>query len=169
MKQLLIWSSEVDIDEEGWLEFVRDYEEANDVSLSDAEKYCFCRELNDDYLDFERDNLNIPLDGDILILADLGLWDGRRSAYKLTNRSNVRDILCSQCDGEIKFYCDGKDICADEYHHDGCNHYIYREIAKPDTIDNFLCKVLDGTYSRRSLNYYTKSLAPKVAEVYGFV
>ena len=41
-------------------------------------------EINNRYLDDERVNLNIQLDQPILVIADLGLWNGRRPGYQET-------------------------------------------------------------------------------------
>ena len=50
--------------------------------LSDDERYYKMLEINDTYLDDERANLSIQLSQPILVIADLGLWNGRRSGYK---------------------------------------------------------------------------------------
>lgn len=39
-------------------------------------------ERNSEYLDDERMNLDIQLDKPILVIVDLGLWNGRYSGYK---------------------------------------------------------------------------------------
>lgn len=121
----------------------------------------------DYYLDDERFNLDIPTDGRILVIADLGLWDGRRQGYKIINR-NVSDILYDEADF-VEWYSDGYNIKATAYHHDGTNYYEYREIREDKNIDNLLDAIYNGEeITRRKLNYYTKSIHPYVAEVYGW-
>ena len=50
-------------------------------------------ETNADYLSDERVNLNIQLSQPILVIADLGLWNGRRMGYKEIPSGNIRDCL----------------------------------------------------------------------------
>jgi len=122
---------------------------------------------NDLYLDDERANLDITLDNKILCIASMGLWNGRKQGYKiLTN--NIKDILYSDCD-YCSWYSDGYNIKAKLVHHDGTNYIEYREIKNNDNIDNLLNDIYNGkTISRARLNYYTKSILPKVSKVYGW-
>ena len=109
-----------------------------------------------------------PEEAAYVILADLGPSNGRRQGYKVIDSGNIKDILYSQSDGECKWYCNGYDICCDECHHDGTNHYIYREIRNEDNIDNFLDRIYDGEkITRRTINYYTRSIAKDIGSVYG--
>ena len=55
-------------------------------------------EINNDYLGDERMNLNIQLDRPILVIGDLGLWNGRRSGYKEIESGNIRDCLYADTD-----------------------------------------------------------------------
>ena len=172
VKKFDIWKSEIDLDEwQGFLEEDRevnpDFYEGRDPDAAAYDAVC---EENASYLDDERTNLNIQLEHPILIIADLGLWDGRRKAYKLIESGNIRDILYSQTNGmsECHWYCDGYNICCKEAHHDGTNHYTYREIRNEDNIDRFLEKLYYGKpYSASTLNHYTRSIAKDVARVYG--
>ena len=70
----LIWSN-YDIDYEDW----REYMEEEFPNLSEDERYQKMLEINDGYLDDERMNLNIQLSEPILLIADLGLWNGRHN------------------------------------------------------------------------------------------
>lgn len=73
----LIWSN-TDLNYEDW----RADLEAEYPELSEDERIERMYELNAVQLDDERTNLNIQLDMPILIIADLGLWNGRHSAYR---------------------------------------------------------------------------------------
>ena len=81
-----------------------------------------------DYLDDERVNLIIPLSQPILILADLGLWDGRHSGYKELNSGNIKDCLFSQYDYATWYVDKHGDFRCDVIHHDAqiisCTGYI---------------------------------------------
>ena len=91
----LIWSN-YDLDYADWKEGL---EEAY-PELTDEERYLLMYEINGDYLDDERSNLNIQLSQPILVIADLGLWTGHHSAYREINSGNIRDCLFSDRDIE---------------------------------------------------------------------
>jgi hypothetical protein len=119
------------------------------------------------YLEDERANLNILADGRILVIADLGLWNGRRQGYKILSK-RVSDILYDDADF-IEWYGDGHNIKATAAHHDGRNYYEYRVIREDRNIDNLLNAIYNGEeITRKKLNYYTKSLYKDVARVYGW-
>lgn len=125
------------------------------------------QELLDMYLEDERANLNVNADGRILIIADLGLWNGRRQGYKILGRK-VSDILSDDAD-YIEWYGDGHNIRATATHHDGTNYYEYRVIREDRNIDKLLDAIYNGEeITRKKLNYYTKSLYSDVAKVYGW-
>jgi hypothetical protein len=162
----VIWSN-YDLDIEDW----RDgYKECMgiDEPITDDDVYTFMEETNADYLDDERMNLDVETEGRILIIADLGLWHGRKSGYRILNNRNVNAVLQYNYD-YAEFYGDGKDLRGTEWHHDGVNYYTYREIREDRDIDKLLNAIYNGEeISRQKLNYYTKSLYPYVAERYGW-
>lgn len=130
------------------------------------------KDWRDDYkdkcLEDERWNLDKVVDGRILVVADLGLWNGRRSVYKIIDSGNIQDILSFTYD-YVEFYGDGYNIRGTEVHHDGTNYYLYRVIREDRNIDNLLSAIYNGEEITSSkLNYYTKSLYKPVAEVYGW-
>ena len=132
-------------------------------NMNDAED----PELQNMYLEDERQNLNIKTDGRILIIADLGLWNGRRQGYKILG-TKVSDILYDMAD-YIEWYGDGHNIKATAAHHDGTNYYEYRVIREDRNIDNLFDAIYNGeNITRKKLNYYTKSLYSYVAKVYGW-
>ncbi|MFR4143219.1 MAG: hypothetical protein ACLT1K_04205 [[Clostridium] leptum] len=74
----VIWSN-YGLDYEDW----RDDLEADYPDLSEDERISLMYEINGDYLDDERANLNVQLSQPILVVGDLGLWNGRRmEVYK---------------------------------------------------------------------------------------
>lgn len=120
------------------------------------------------WLDDERENLNIQLENPILVIADLGFWNGRRQGYKIIESGNIKDILYDECD-YVKWYSDGHNIKAIASHHDGTNYYEYREIRDRDKIENLLEQIYYGKQITRSkLNYYTRSIHPYIAKIYGW-
>ena len=106
--------------------------------------------------DVKRD-LNAHLDGKILVIANLGRWNGKFNGYKILN-NNLNSI-----------FSDGKNIRAEGYHHDGTNYYLFREIKDNVNID----KLTDAIYNNKEistevLSYYTKSLEPYVKYIFGW-
>ena len=69
----IIWSN-YDLDYEDW----KDDLEENYPELSEQERITLMYEINGDYLEDERTNLNVQLSAPILVIGDLGLWYGRR-------------------------------------------------------------------------------------------
>jgi hypothetical protein len=116
----------------------------------------------------EESNLYKQLDGRILAIASMGLWNGRKSGYKILG-NNLNEVLTSSigCD-EKEVYCDAYNVYAEGYHHDGRNYVEFREIREDRNIENLLDKIYSGQpVTRREINYYTKSLRPYVKAVYG--
>lgn len=130
----------------------------------------YLMELNPSYLEDERVNLNMQLPGRVIAIADLGLWNGRRCGYKIMT-DNLNNILQSHMNGssEICIYGDGNNIRADEFHHDGTNHYEYRMLLPHKDARVLLDAIQSGQeISRKTLNRYTRSLYPYVANIYGW-
>lgn len=171
MKKRMIWSN-MDLNIEDWRDGYKEYLEINDMDDADPNDedaiYEWMNETNDMYFDDEYANLNKKLDGRILVIADLGLWNGRKQGYKILG-NNVHDILYSGGGDYMEFYGDGYNIKGTVHHHDGTNHYLYRVIREDRNIDNLLDAIYNGEEITSSkLNYYTKSLYKNVAEIYGW-
>jgi len=119
-------------------------------------------------VDDERANLNIGLAGNILIIASLGLWSGRKSGYKIIS-NNIKDIFSTACGDSVKWYADGKNIKCEDHHHDGTNYYTYREIRENVDISKLTDKIYNNEeISEKEINKYTKSIRPYVAKTYGW-
>ena len=174
MKRHIIWSN-CDLKVDDWREAYAEFLEINDMDDDPEDEdaiYNYMVETNAEYLDDERMNLDKVVDGRILVIADLGLWYGRRSAYRLIESRNIKDILEVRHD-YAEFYSDGHNIRGIEHHHDGANFYEFRIVREDRNIDKLLNDLLNDIYdgkeiSRKKLNYYTKSLHKAVAEVYGW-
>lgn len=171
MKKHIIWSN-MNLNIEDWRDGYKEWLECNDIDDRDPNDedaiYEWMEETNQLYLDDERCNLDKEVDGRILVIADLGLWNGRHGGYKIIESCNIRDILYSDCD-YAEWYGDGYNIRCTAHHHDGTNHYLYRVIREDRNIDNLLDAIYRGEEITSSkLNYYTKSLYKNVAEIYGW-
>jgi hypothetical protein len=163
----IIWSNR-NLNLEDWEDCFKELEEERKKELTESEKYDEMYELNNQYLEDERMNLNIQLDNSILVMGDLGLWDGRRQGYKIIKSGNIADILYTDCE-YAEWYSDGYNIKSTQVHHDGTNYLLYREIKDDVDIDKFLDKIYNGEeITNNVLNKYTKSIAKYVKEVYGW-
>jgi hypothetical protein len=159
-KKHIIWSSDIGD--------INDWHYDNDEDLSEETKYEMTYEDNAITLDDERMNLNIQLDNPILIIASLGLWDGRRSGYKIIQSGKISDILYSDCD-DAEWYTDGYNVKCIARHHDGTNYYEYREIKDMNNIDKLTDKLYNNEDVDRDLiNRYTRSIVKHVNKVYGW-
>jgi hypothetical protein len=169
MKKRIIWSNR-DINPEDWIDGYKETAEENgwDEDTDDENNlWRFIHESLDQYLDDARMNLNIPTDGRILVIEDLGLWYGRRQCYKISDNKNVNEIFGTHYD-YTEWYSDGYNIKAIDVHHDGVNYYEFREIRE-DRFNSLLDAIYSGKkITRRMLNYYTRSLHGRVAKVYGW-
>ena len=168
MKKMLIWSSENEFDEDFREEFITHQKEmfGEDYEPSDDKIDEGLSVLNYMYLDDERINLNKTVDGVIIAFADLGLWNGRRKGYKIY-KSNISDILYSECDG-AEWYGDGYNIRGDFSHHDGSNHVLYRVAKDMVEAEKIAEKIYNGEMDEEQFRRRTRSLYPYVAKVYGW-
>ena len=169
MKKRIIWSN-VNIDSTDWKDSYLEAVEANEWdedTESDDNLWKYIDSTLAMHLDDERMNLNVSLDGRILVIADLGLWDGRRQGLKILS-GNVNCIF-EVGEEYTEWYSDGHNIKASATHHDGTNFYEFRVIREDRNIERLLNAIYNGEeITRRRLNYYTKSLHPYVAKVYGW-
>ena len=162
----LIWSN-YDLDYEDW----RDDLEAEYPELSEDERYYKMLEINREYLDDERMNLNIQLSQPILVIADLGLWTGRHSGYKEILSGNIRDCLYSENDYTTWYVDKDGDFRCDDVHHDGTNHYLYRvfkDSASDVQREDLLDKIYRGIATPTDIDRVTRRLGDEIGKVYGW-
>lgn len=160
----IIWSSKCDYAD--W----QDYLEEEHPDLTDEERFMKMHEINGDYLEDVRDNLNIQLSRPVLVIADFGRWNGRFSGYREIQSGNIRDCLYSEYDAT--WYIDKHgDLRCDATHHDGTNHYLYRTYkdgVTDERIENLKNKIHDGKCTREDITRVTRRLGDDIAKVYGF-
>ncbi len=163
----VIWTN--DLDYEDWRE---DLEEQY-PELSENERMELMHELNGDYLDDERANLDIQLGQPILVIGDLGLWQGRRMGYKEIESGNIKDCLYSGRDDYYSTWFVDKlgDLRCDAVHHDGTNHYLYRAYkdgVSESQVELLKDKLYRGIATRADITRVTRRLGDDIAHVYGF-
>lgn len=162
----IVWS-DIHLDLEDW----RDDLQEEYPELSEDALYDKMLERNNSYLDDERVNLNIQLTQPIIIIGDLGRWNGRVSGYKMIESGNIKDCLCSDTD-MTEWYVDKYgDLRADAIHHDGTNHYLYRAFKDGVTdtqIERLQNKIYEGKATRSDITRVTRRLGDEIARVYGW-
>ena len=169
----IIWSN-VNLDLDDWRDDMKEQLEMNGVSsdeITEDRLYEEMLDTNSSYLDDERVNLNIQEAQQIIIIGDLGLWNGRFQGYKMIESGNIRDCLYSDTDYTEWDVDKLGDLRADAIHHDGTNHYLYRAFkdnATPEQIKNLQDKIYAGKATRADITRVTKRLGDDIAKVYGF-
>jgi len=161
-----IWS-DVNIDFKDWkAELEGDYPDKNEDELTSL-----MYKINGENLNDERINLDIQLSREIIIIADVGRWNGRFSGYKVIDSGSIKDCLYSECDMN-EWFIDGKgDFRCDAYHHDGINHYLYRtfkDTATDGQIDRLKNKIYCGTATKSDIDKVTTRLGDEIGKIYGW-
>lgn len=162
----LIWSN-LHLDLDDWrADLLAEHPDASESDL-----YQLMYDQNDSYLDDERVNLNIQLDGPILVIGDIERWNGRVSGYKEIQSGNIRDCLYADTDYSTWFVDRKGDLRCDAIHHDGRNHYLYR-VYKPGVteaqIERLKEKIYDGVATRADIARVTQRLGDEIGKVYGW-
>ena len=89
----IVWS-DMNLDLNDWRDdLTEQYPDASEDTLI-SKMY----EINNDYLDDARTNLNIQLSQSIIIIGDLELWNGRAHGYKMIDSGNIKDCFYLDCD-----------------------------------------------------------------------
>lgn len=117
----MIWQ-DIDLDLRDWEGLREEHPDYTEQQLTD-EMY----EINNDYLDDERANLNIRCANDIIVFGDIGRWNGRVHGYKIIESGNIKDCLYTECD-MAEWYVDREgEFRSRQIHHDGTNYLCYRK------------------------------------------
>lgn len=166
-KKHVIWGN-IDLDYEDWREDL----EADYPNLTEEERIEIMRLNNADYLDDERMNLDVALNRDIIVIANLGLWNGPRTGYKVIKSGNIKDCLSDAVGDFTEWYVDGYGNlrCIDQ-HHDGTNTYLYRVVREgisEGRIDSLLDEIYNGEIIPSHITAVTEAIGPYIAGVYGF-
>ena len=145
--------------------FWDEFESFDDLEYDDEEAF---EEANYAQLEYIKDKMDVQLENSIIVFADVGRWNGRRNGFKVISSGNIKDIFHSfesSSQSFLKFYCNGNNICCDEEHHDGVNHYVFRELKEPDYIaDNIYWFDKSGSFSKSKISRKTKSLCSYFVE-----
>lgn len=165
-----IYDSDIDFDvaKENLIErYVENGEPIEDITDEDVWNEAYF--LDETTFSDEKCNLSKHLNNDIIAIADVGTWCGRRSGYKVIG-NNLNEVLQSFVDGNSNLCVqyDGVDVISREGHHDGCNHYVFREL-KPNVSETFREKLeFKEPISVETLMRNTTSLRKYVKDIYGW-
>lgn len=171
----IIWQN-YDLNPEDWEEGYKEFLEINEMEVPEEinkdDVFDWMCETNDMYLEDERMNLNIDTEGRIICIADIGLWDGRRSGYKLCSHNIGECLYLTQDCGYGEFYVDEhNNLRSRQSHHDGTHFLLFREF-KPEITglqaDNFCWKIYCGKATQKDITRYTRSLGKRIKKVYGW-
>ena len=165
-KEVTIWTSEPNYEE-----YRHDLEE-DMPDLSEEDRIAIFRQANIDGLQFQREEMSIKLGMPILVVAELGLWDGKHMAYKEIESGNLADCFEPGRDTlQIRWFVDERgDLRCDDTHHDGVNHYLYRvlqqDVSEKD-IDRLKEDIKDGRATMQEIESCTLRLGDAISTVYG--
>ena len=159
-----IWSNDYDHLDNLANEMLKNPEDFGFFDLNDENAFACASEMNDWWLDDEKANLNKELGQSIVMIARLGLWNGKRSAYKIMKGTNLNNIFDDTCGDYVTWYVEDGDIKCDDTHHDGTNHYTYRTIKEGIGEWEFEEMIAEG----KDIFELTDKLGHYVNEIYGW-
>ena len=142
----------------------KDYCYENECSLDDYEERTWVDNINfeTDYSNLENILSEIKVSNEIIVIADLGLWDGRRIAYKVLDEDATSII------NSIDYYDypevemnENNELYATDVHHDGINYYrfrVWKSGVSERNKEKFLDSIYYGDVSEEGIVKYTKAL-----------
>lgn len=161
----VIWSNDV-----GTISDIAEHLRYVDPDLSENDAWMCAIEDNDGYLSDELENLNVDVGSDIVAIADLGLWNGRRTACKVIG-SNLKDCMSVPVGDYIDWYVEDGDVKIRDCHHDGTNIYVFRawkDGVKDGEKEVALNLIIMGAADASFLYELTRPLGDYVKNVYGW-
>ena len=168
MKHIIFNSDSTEFDFDETKKEISEINEMPVEDISDEAVWDYIGNSIDNWYEDERANLNKELDNFVICIADLGLWNGRKSGYRLLNR-NLNSILNHNGDS-YEVYVEDGEVRADDSHHDGVNHYVWRVLKKGLSnakVNDLLESIVEGD-AEEKIKKCTKSLVPYVQGIYGF-
>lgn len=113
-----------------------------------------------------KEKLNIELESDIICIADIGLWYGRCSGYKIIGK-NISDCLRLSSDCNEEWYVDNFGDLRGTLTHsfEGTSYYLYRVFKKNlslKQIENFKNKIIENNFTQKDISTYTERIGPYI-------
>lgn len=133
----------------------------------DIDDYAMRTEIDCEYFEDELEYVNTLLSNidekeNIVIIGDLGLWNGRVTGYKVIS-NDARDILTSIGNDNypiIKLN-NKNELYGEVSHHDGTNYYrfrVWRAGLSDSQKDKFLNLIYNQEVEEKDIVKYTKAL-----------
>lgn len=122
---------------------------------------------------YEQGKLNVELDGwygCMIVIADLGLWDGRHKGYRMMGGRTLNMAFNAFQGNSYKLVYDSDtdDVKGVDNHHDGTNYYTFREVRKGRDISELQDLIYSERATQDDIDKYTKPLGKYVRRVYGW-
>ena len=134
----VIWSNDVDTSDEAIEKYRTDVLGCDPDEYTDEEVVRFMYRDVDDNLDDERANVRdveMEHSNAILCVGTLGLWHGTVMGYKLLENATLDKIFGVAIGDYVEFYEEDGNVQCSDTHHDGTNHYVFRELGTDDLDD----------------------------------
>ena len=158
-----IWSN--DLDYADWKDDLESHY-PNIEGFTEDDRIRIMYEINDEYLEDEQELLNMELNQPVVIVAELGLWNGIRKAYKFMRGTNLNDIFKTSVGDYVTWYVEDEELKCDDTHHDGTNHYTYR-LLKPEYSMFDFQEYATEISGNAATEKFTEPLGHFVTEIYG--
>lgn len=166
MNKKMIWS-DINLDFDSWKQDL----ESEYPYKTENELFELMYELNGDYLNDERHNLNIELQNRIVIFAELGLWNKTVNTGQITKNENIKDCLYSNHDYAEWYVDPNGDLRSTQIHHDGTNYYLYRVLKNNVTdtqISDLEYKLYNCCCTKADISRLTSRLGDVIGNIYGW-
>lgn len=140
-----------------------------DDELREAYPYATDDELPyvalDDYLDAERENLDVDVGGTIVVFGCIQRWNGTVYGYKVLDGTRLSDVLQFFPDDDYaEWYVEDGELRGCGAHHDGTNLYTYRVMKDQELADRLSHEFIDYNEVLRN----TQPLGDMVSKIYGW-
>lgn len=164
----IVWSNR-DLDLKDWINDLRE----QFPNENREQWYNRMVEINNEYFEDERANLDCHVGEDIIGIADYEYWYGRSIGYKEYHSDKLRDCLDVLPDCEFnEWYVDRDgEFRSTQTNHDGTHHIYYRR-WKPGITEeqraNLISSILIETVTQTDIDSLTDKLGKAVGTVYGW-
>lgn len=162
----VVWS-DIDLNLKDWITDLA--QEHPGLQRDEYEKLMY--EVNAEYFYDEKANLNIQVGGDILVIANLGLWNGRHGSYRIISNATLADCLDYRYDSAEWYVTQNGEFMSRQIHHDGTNYYTYRKWnngISDEYKEQIFERIYDGIATKSEIDRATNKLGFDVAKVYGW-
>lgn len=146
-----------------------DEDEYND--LIEDELIAMMYDVNDRQLEDTKYDIKKDFGRPILVIGQLGLWNGTAYGYKEIPSGQLADCLYTEDDYSTFFVDDDEEFRCDGIHHDGTNHYMYRvwkkEVGQWE-MEELKDKLYHGSATMEDIDKYTDRLGDIICNIYGW-